>query len=135
MNVVVFALAKTLFSNCCTLRFVESSLAVMDKFVTRSSEDPHLGPNPASSEATDTPPTSLSTNATGAPGDLNLLAPSRPNLNLFPKDKNREFCPGWYNQFSWQEYFIERDAAFCFPCRRFHTHTKESAFIVEGYHI
>ena len=51
----------------------------------RSSRNPHSGPNPASAETTDTPSTSLSANASGAPGYFYLLAPSRPNLNLFPK--------------------------------------------------
>ena len=54
----------------------------------RSSRDPHPGPNSVSSEATDTPSTSFSANASGAPGYHNLLAPLRPNLNLFPKGKN-----------------------------------------------
>ena len=66
----------------------------MDRFVIGSIRDPHPGPNPASSEATDTPSTSLSANASGAPGYLNLPALSRPNLNLFPKGKyNRCFRP------------------------------------------
>ena len=60
----------------------------MDRFVMRSIRDPHSGPNPASSEATDTPSTSSSANASGAPGYLSLLAPSLPNLNLFPKCEN-----------------------------------------------
>ena len=76
---IAFTLAKKLFSNCCTLRFVESYLAVMDRFVMRSSKDPQSGPNPASSEATDTSSTSLSANASGAPGYRNLLPSSRPN--------------------------------------------------------
>ena len=63
----------------------------------KSSRDPHTGLNPASSEATDTPSTSLSANASGAPSHLILLAPSRPNLNLFPEDKNnRCFYSGWF---------------------------------------
>ena len=60
----------------------------------RSSRDPHPGPNLASSDATNTPSPSLSANASGY---LNLLAPSRPNLNLFPKGKNnRCFRPGLF---------------------------------------
>ena len=63
----------------------------------RSSRDPYSGPNPASSEATDTPSTSLSASASGAPGYLNLLAPSRSNLHLFPKgNNNRCFRPGLF---------------------------------------
>ena len=71
---VVFTLAKKLFSNCCTLRFVEYCLAVMNRLVMRSSRDPNSGPNPASFEGTDTPSTSLSANASGAPGYPNFLA-------------------------------------------------------------
>ena len=54
------------------MRFVESYLAVRYRFVMRSSKDPHSGPNPTSSEATDTRSTSLSANASGAPGYFNL---------------------------------------------------------------
>ena len=101
----------------------------MDRFVTRSSRVFHPGPNPVSFEATDTPSTSLSANATGSPSDLYLLAPSRPNLNSFPKGKNnRCFRPGWYNQFSWLEYSIDRNAALSFPCCRFLPHAKETVF-------
>ena len=51
----------------------------------------------ALSEATVTPSTSLSANTPGAPGYLNLFAPSRPNLNLFLKGKNsRCFRPVWF---------------------------------------
>ena len=57
----------------------------------KSIRDPHLRPNLTSSKATDTSSTSLSANASGAPSYLNLPAPSRPNLNLFPKGKNN-FC-------------------------------------------
>ena len=50
---VALILAKKLFSNCCTLRFVLFS--IMDKFVMRTIRDSHPGLNPASSEATNTP--------------------------------------------------------------------------------
>ena len=62
---VDFTLAKKLFSNCCTLRYVEFYFAVMDRFVMRSRDDPHLGPNPASSKAINISSTSLSANASG----------------------------------------------------------------------
>ena len=94
---VAFTLAKKLCSNCWTLRFVESYLAVVDRFVVKSSRDPHPGPNPASTEVTDTPSTSLTASASGAPDCLNVVAPSRPNLNFFPKGKNNCcFRPGWF---------------------------------------
>ena len=63
----------------------------------KSCRDPQPGPNPPSSEATDTPSTFLFANASGALGYFNLLAPSRLNLNLFPNGKNnRCFCFGWF---------------------------------------
>ena len=74
-----------------------SYLAVMDRFVKGNSRDLLPGPNPASSKAIDTPFTSLSANVSGAAGYFNILAPSRPNLNLFPQGKNnRCFCTGWF---------------------------------------
>ena len=33
--------------------------------------------------------------------------------------KQRAFDSDWYNTYSWLEYSIKRDAAFCFPCRLF----------------
>ena len=73
-----------------------SLLVEIDRFGINI-KDSHSGPNPAFSEVIDTPSTSLSANASFAPGYLNLLAPSRPNLNSFPKDKNnRCFCPRWF---------------------------------------
>jgi len=112
----------------------------MDKFVTRISDGtPGLNPNPALQKPSDTPSTSSSvssnvTTGTGTPVDLNLFGPSRPKLNSFPKDKNnRCFRSVWYNQFSWLEYSVCKDAAYCFPCRRFLPHTRETGFTVEGY--
>ena len=84
---VAFTLAKKLFSNCCTLRFVESYFAVMDRFVMKRSRNPHPGSNSAFSKATNTPSTSLSANASDGPGYLNLLGPSRPNLNYSKETK------------------------------------------------
>ena len=66
----------------CVL-FQEFYLAVMNRFVMRSSRDLHPSPNPASFDVTNTPSTFLSVDVSFAPGYLNLVAPSRPNLNLF----------------------------------------------------
>lgn len=39
---------------------------------------------------------------------------------VFPKCKdNRSFQRGWLEKYSWLEYSISRDAAFCFACRQF----------------
>uniref|UniRef100_A0A1X7SJW7 TTF-type domain-containing protein n=2 Tax=Amphimedon queenslandica TaxID=400682 RepID=A0A1X7SJW7_AMPQE len=40
------------------------------------------------------------------------------SLHLFGSSK-RSFQASWYANFKWLEYFIERDAAFCYPCRFF----------------
>ena len=61
----------------------------MDKFVTRISRAPRLNPNAILQKPSETPSTSSSVSTsvtTCAPDDLNLLGPSRPKLNSFPKD-------------------------------------------------
>jgi len=113
-------------------------LCLMDEFVTRiSNEIPPFNPSPTLQELSHTPSTSssVSTNVTtGTPVDLNLLGPSRPKLNSFPKDKNnRCFRSVWYNQFSRLEYSVCKDAAYCYPCRRFLPHTRETGFTIKGY--
>ena len=109
----------------------------MDKLVTRISRAPRLNPNPILQEPSETPSilSSVSTSVTTcAPDDLNILGPSRPKLNSFPKDKkNRCFRSVWYNQFSWLEYSVNKDAAYCYPCRRFLPHIRETGFTTEGY--
>ena len=109
----------------------------MDEFVTRISRAPRLNSNPILQESSMTPSTSssVSTSVTNcAPDDLNLLGPSRPKLNSFPKDKNnRCFLSVWYNQFSWLEYSVNKDAAYCYPCRRFLLHIRETGFTTEGH--
>lgn len=34
-------------------------------------------------------------------------------------NKKRSFNPDWFRTYSWLEYSVERDAAFCFPFRHF----------------
>ena len=65
---------------------------------------------------------------------------SRPINVTFPKraysDKERSFNPLWYNQCSWLEYSVKKDAAFCFPCRLFPScsgRQREKAFTVNGF--
>ena len=35
--------------------------------------------------------------------------------------KKRSFNPDWFKTYNWLEYSVEREAAFCFPCRHFST--------------
>ena len=49
--------------------------------------------------------------------------------------KRRSFNPDWFKTYSWLEYSVERDAAFCFPCRHFSSGEgrTEITFIREGF--
>ena len=48
----------------------------------------------------------------------------------------RGFSRDWYKSYQWLEYSVERDAAFCFPCRMFKVGSSrcESTFTVTGFH-
>ena len=63
---------------------------------------------------------------TALPSDNALTSdsfPTQPANISFPAtimgSKKRSFNPEWYRQYSWLEYSIEKDAAFCFACRFF----------------
>ena len=61
------------------------------------------------------PPHNIAQNKGEAPRQpTGIQFPSRP----FGRTK-RSFQASWYNEYEWLEYSIERDAAFCFPCRFF----------------
>ena len=49
--------------------------------------------------------------------------------------KKRYFNPDWFKMYSWLEYFVEKDAAFCFPCRHFSTKSgrAEDTFTKKGF--
>ena len=51
--------------------------------------------------------------------------------------KKRSFNPDWFKNYDWLEYSVERDAAFCFPCRHFSTGSgrAEDTFTREGLEI
>ena len=59
-----------------------------------------------------------------APSDIAsgvLEAPKQPRVKFpsrsFGTGRQRAFNPQWYNSHPWLEYSVERDAAFCYPCR------------------
>ena len=64
--------------------------------------------------------------------------PVQPRNHKFPtttfNNRLRAFNPLWFDSYSWLEYSIERDAAFCFPCRFFATgiHRNDSSFGTSG---
>ncbi len=48
----------------------------------------------------------------------------------------RSFTSAWFDKYAWLEYSLQKDAAFCFPCRFFHLGSKsrmEHTFISVGY--
>lgn len=65
--------------------------------------------------------------------------PVQPRNIQFPSTnfcgKPRSFSPNWYTEYSWLEYSVSTDAAFCYPCRLFTTGTSkaEKAFTVSGF--
>ena len=67
--------------------------------------------------------------------------PVQPNLYTcsFPLTlvgtKRRSFNPEWLIKYRWLEYSVERDAAFCYPCRFFNTLSgrTEEKFTIAGF--
>ena len=80
----------------------------------------------------------------GPPSDISSSSnqrPIQPNPMTFryPLKKmgqqNHSFNSKWFNTYSWLEYSIERDAAFCFPCRHFNAKggKNEDVFTKDGF--
>lgn len=74
-----------------------------------------------------------------APDDLptnkvHRTIPSSIKCFKFPKTDGRSFQIKWLESFKWLEYSMDRDAAFCFPCRSFAPHNpKSNTFTVIGF--
>jgi hypothetical protein len=72
------------------------------------------------------------------PNDLGNKQPCQPKISFplthFGKQE-RAFSAKWYTGRHWLEYSIEKDAAFCFPCRKFSlsSSTGEYAFRMSGF--
>lgn len=53
------------------------------------------------------------------PGD----GPNHPRLKQYPSrcigTQQRSFIRGWFDTYSWIEYSVDKDAAYCFACRHF----------------
>ena len=66
-------------------------------------------------------------------------SPTQPKINFplrqFGMGRPRGFNRDWYKSYQWLEYSVERDAAFCFPCRMFKVGSSrcESTFTVTGF--
>ncbi|CAF3249806.1 unnamed protein product [Rotaria sp. Silwood2] len=63
-----------------------------------------------------------------------LLGPFQPQTQ-FPSVNGRRFRPEWYNIYSWLEYSLELDRAFCFSCRLRGEHKFDAGFTINGFNI
>ena len=70
-----------------------------------------------------------------------VLGPCQPRLSDYPCSTNgKRFNSKWFDRFSWLEYSISDNSAFCFPCYLVYTCVTKStrrgsfgAFITEGF--
>ncbi|KAL5754155.1 hypothetical protein ACOSP7_022375 [Xanthoceras sorbifolium] len=67
------------------------------------------------------------------------MGPFQPMLDKYPLTsdgkQNRSFQKSWFEQFSWLEYSIEKNKAFCFPCYLFdNVPSKYPTFTIDGFH-
>ena len=53
--------------------------------------------------------------------------PQQPVIDFARDKEKRRFQAQWYNEFSWLEYEISRDTAFCFICKQYPFKDKEKA--------
>ncbi len=78
-------------------------------------------------------PSDLASCSTESPRQPAIKFPRR----VFGNCRKRGFNIEWYNCFPWLEYSIERDTAYCYPCRLFTAkqhHSKDSNFTANGFH-
>ena len=97
----------------------------------------------SSSQTSDNTEVTVSVASSSGPDDLGTTTsgPMKPKNLIFPshfcgKDRKRSFSALWYKTYSWLEYSIGCDAAFCFACRNFSTGTSsktENAFHGIGF--
>ena len=77
------------------------------------------------------PPSDLAAVPTESPTQPKIIFP----LRKFGMGRPRSFSRDWYKSYQWLEYSVERDAAFCFPCRMFKVGNSrcESTFTITGF--
>lgn len=47
--------------------------------------------------------------------------------------QNRSFCSDWYKQYTWLEYSIKSNAAFCYACRMFADKLDDEVWTKKGF--
>ncbi|CAI6365209.1 unnamed protein product [Macrosiphum euphorbiae] len=71
--------------------------------------------------------------------DLGNLAtgPCRPVLNIYKQTRfgsqNRSFSSQWYKQYTWLEYSMKSNAAFCYACRMFADELIDDVWTKKGF--
>jgi hypothetical protein len=73
--------------------------------------------------------------------DTQLLdeQPSQPKLSIYPVNealklhRTRSFQQSWYKKYDWLEYNVQKDAAFCFCCRKYSKTGNSSPFVMTGF--
>ena len=66
------------------------------------------------------------------------MGPCQPMLDKYPPildgKQTRRFQHSWFKRFSWLEYSIKKNMAFCFPCYLFDTVlSKHPTFTMDGF--
>lgn len=74
-----------------------------------------------------TPPSDLGDEE---PLQVMCLYPSR---SFSGSGNSRSFSSSWFKNRDWLEYSVERDAAFCYACRKFGSAGTDDAFTTTGY--
>ena len=104
--------------------------------ITEKQEPAHKSHLSLSAHSSD----SLCSSASSAcPMDLGNDSPAQPSGIRFPTtlfgERERSFSPNWYNCRQWLEYSLQRDAAFCYCCRKFciSSSTGEHTFRITGF--
>ncbi len=101
--------------------------------VPTESELPDISHGEASQEqlATDKAPSDLASSPDHPPCQPNTSCPT-----TLVGGKQRCFNTEWYGSYSWLEYSVQKDGAFCYPCRLFTTTGRRShnTFTKVGFH-
>ena len=71
------------------------------------------------------------------PADLGIDKPKQVILKTYPErmfgSRKRSFSSSWYLNRDWLEYSVERDAAFCYACRKYKSVSSDATFSSKGF--
>ena len=116
---------------------VENSAVASEKTSTHSSSSAAADEVPRVINSPNSSCHPVLSSATSPPSDLNMSSPSQPRMTKYPSlAGSRSFNSNWYKGRPWLEYSVEKDSAFCFPCRVFgvyNSSTNTATFTEDGY--